>query len=287
MRLARPKGYAVPDATQVATIVLFAAVGLFFGGWVNIVVRRFPRPGTPEPTVGTCDSCGATLQWQDTIPVISYALLGGKCRYCQAKIPTRYLLIELGTGALWAVAAVTFSGTTRGVFAAVLFSLLLMLSLIDIATRRLPNVIVSMVGALGAVGFVVSSLAQSFKIDALYATPLLFPTVPAMSSALWGVVWTAGPAIVLAILFSLIRKKSGFGMGDIKLLMALGLFFGPTGFLVLPIAALVSIVVLGISPLVTGQKTSLKTTFPFGPYIAVAAVAMAVWGESLLRAYLG
>lgn len=277
----------MPDGIQIATVLLFAAAGLFFGGWVNVVVRRFPGADPSTTTPGTCDSCGAVLQWQDTIPVLSHLSLRGKCRHCGAKIPPRYMWVELGTAVLWATAAIRFENLTSASFAAVLFSLLLMLSLIDLATRRLPNAIVSLVGALGAVGFVLSAVAQSAELPELYATPLVFTTAPAMNAALWGVVWTAGPAILMALLFSLIRKRSGFGMGDIKLLMALGLFFGHAGFLVLPLAALVSIVVLAIRPLLGGAKTTLKTTFPFGPYIAFAAFVMAIWGESIIHAYLG
>ena len=80
----------MPDATQIATVLLFAAVGLFFGGWVNVVVRRFPGADPSTKTPGTCDSCGAILQWQDTIPGLSYLSLRGKCRHCGAKIPPRY-----------------------------------------------------------------------------------------------------------------------------------------------------------------------------------------------------
>lgn len=277
----------MPDGIQIATVLLFAAVGLFFGGWVNAVVRRFPGADPSTKAPGTCDSCGATLQWQDTIPIVSYLSLLGKCRYCQAKIPARYMYIELGTAALWAIAAIRFEGLTMAVFAAILFSLLLMLALIDIETRRLPNAIVSLVGVLGAVGFVLSSVAPAANLTDLYATPLLFTSAAPMTAALWGVVWTAGPAIIMAIIFALVRKRSGFGMGDIKLLMALGLFFGPAGFLVLPMASLMSILFLVVRPLLGGEKTTLKTTFPFGPYIAFAAFIMAIWGEQLLRSYLG
>ena len=90
---------------------------------------------------------------------------------------------------------------------------------------------------------------------------------------------------MIALLYVLIRGKSGFGAGDIKLLLALGFFFGAHGLLILPISAVLSILGIVVGT-IGGKRFGLSSEFPYGPYIALAAFVVAVWGDSIVAAYL-
>ena len=274
----------MPAVTAV-TIALFGVLGLFFGSWANIVIRRVPAGGSPDTLTGNCAGCDAPISWVDALPLISYFRLAGKCRDCGSPIPVRYPLTEISTAALWVFAAAYYGPSIRASFAAALFSLLLILTQIDIETRRLPNPIVGLTAIIGVAGVLVSTAGALFGTEALSALPLLNTTWSPLLNGILGPLFTAGPATVIALLYILVRGKSGFGAGDIKLLMALGFFFGAHGLLILPISAALSIVGIIVGSL-GGKRFGLTSEFPYGPYIALAAMVVAIWGEQMVAAYL-
>ncbi|MCL2654346.1 MAG: A24 family peptidase [Coriobacteriia bacterium] len=151
------------------------------------------------------------------------------------------------------------------IFSAALFFCLLPLSYHDLTSRRLPNRWVAGVAALGCLRCLLAAASAG--------------SLAPFAQATLGVVYAVGPAALIAGIYGALRRRGGLGMGDLKLLAALGLFFGPRAFWILPLASCLCVASLPVLMLwrkKKGQSSGLSATLPFGPYIALAAlVAMA------------
>src|SRR5271165_6210147 len=120
--------------------VLAFLFGLLIGSFLNVCVFRLPRDlSVLNPARSFCPGCERTIAWFDNIPLVSYALLRGRCRYCKEWIPLRYPLVELATGAAFAVCAAKFGLTAVGVKYAVFAAILIDLIATDIEERILPD----------------------------------------------------------------------------------------------------------------------------------------------------
>jgi len=153
------------------------------------------------------------------------------------------------------------------IFSAALFFCLLPLSYHDLTARRLPNRLVALVAVLGCLRC------------------LLLLTGVTRGQVALGVAYAVGPAALVAGAYWLLRRRSGLGMGDIKLLAALGLFFGPRAFWILPLASclcVTSLPVLALWRKKKGRGYALSSSLPFGPYIAAGAVILLMAAPALL-----
>jgi leader peptidase (prepilin peptidase)/N-methyltransferase len=218
-----------------------------------------------------CPGCQTQIAAYDNIPVLSYVLLGGRCRHCGASISARYPLIETAAAAMGLVVAWVFGPTWQTVAALGVSWTLLALSVIDIDRYLLPD---SMTLPLMWAGIVVSLV----EFDGV---PLF---VDARSSVIGAV---AGYLILWSVyqLFKLVTGKEGMGYGDFKLLAALGAWLG---WQQLPLVILLSAAtgaVVGSLLLLAGGK-SRQTPIPFGPYLAAAGWIGLLWGPQLTALYL-
>jgi len=253
-------------------------LGLVFGSFANVVIWRFPRGESLSRPPSHCPRCGHPIRWRDNIPVLSWLLLRARCRDCGERISARYPLVELASGLLWVLAGALYGCSARTGVAAFLFYLLLVLSMIDLDTMRLPNPLVALVAAVGGAALV---LAQLGVAEAAPLTPTSWPPIVA---GLIGAVLGGGVSLAIASLYRAIRKATGFGMGDVKLLGALGLYFGSYVLMVLFFGSLIGAVV-GIA-LASSSRESLRTKkIPFGPMLAIGAVLTAVAGPALWTWY--
>lgn len=277
-------------------VALFALFGLLFGSFANVVIWRLPRKESLSYPASHCPKCNTPLKPYDNIPVFSYLILGGKCRFCKDPISPRYPVVELMSALLCALAPLLTTNLIQAVICALFLYLLLILSFIDYDTHKLPNNLVGLLGIIGVIGAVISL----FQIPASLSYPWAhFAAIPhgalpffahtstssPLLDALGGVIVTAGPAFLVALLYKVIRKKQGFGMGDIKLLAVIGLFLGLYGALVLPAAAIVGLLVI-ILTRIGNRKVSLSAQIPFGPFIAFASVGILMFGPQLWSWYL-
>lgn len=259
-------------------IALAGVGGLVFGSFLNVVVHRVPRKESIVRPASRCPSCGHELAVADNIPVVSWVILGGRCRYCHARIPFRYPAGELLTAAVWVLAVLQRDqlvppGTASGELwqlAAFLpfFWVLVALSLIDLEHKILPNAIVypSVVAA----------------IPLLAAIAALGPGLDAWVRALLGGAAGAGGFLVVALI-----SPAGMGMGDVKLAGLIGLFLTYLGWgrlVVAFFAAFAVGAVVGIGLMVVG-RAGRKTAIPFGPFMALGAIVSALVGETILDAW--
>ncbi|MDY0088060.1 MAG: prepilin peptidase [Coriobacteriia bacterium] len=270
----------MPDWFFCSVLFIF---GLLTGSFANVVIWRFPRGESVVSPPSACPRCMAQIQWYDNIPVVSWLVLRGRCRECGEPISPRYPAVELLCGVLWLAAGLRFGMSLQTAFAIVLFFFLLLLAFIDLDTMRLPNPIVGALFVIGVGGVVFSQLTD---IVALPLTPLgrgIFGEPVAM--ALLGALASGGVALAIAGAYALIRKREGFGMGDVKLLGSMGVYLGLYGVLVFFAGSILG-AAYGIAMNVK-KGDSLATKFPFGPFLALAGVLVALFGPAVWSWYLG
>lgn len=267
---------------------LIFLLGLLVGSFLNVVIHRLPKMmqsewnhfcaelnSQPAPTPerfnlvfprSRCPSCNAPVSALDNIPLVSYALLRGKCRHCRAPIAPRYPLVEILTGIISAYVAWHFGAHLLTLAALIFCWALIALTFIDADTQLLPDQITQPLLWLG--------LLVNFNTG---FTDLPSALIGAIAGylALWSVYW----------LFKLMTGKEGMGYGDFKLLAAIGAWLG---WMMLPVVILLSSVVgavVGIS-LIVFARHGRNQAIPFGPYLAGGGLIALFWGRDLTAAYL-
>ena len=256
-----------------------AVVGLVLGSFANVPIHRWPAGGTvSEPKRSSCPSCGAQIRARDNIPVISWFLLRGRCRECDAPISPRYLVVEIITGMLFgAVAWVWGLDPLRPALLVLTWSLVVATA-IDLEHRIIPN-------------------RLTFRLPVILLPLLIFAAAidgawPDLIRGLIAGVAVPGVMLALSELFRLLRGQAGIGMGDIKLAISLGLVIGYLGGLELVVfayATIISAVIIAVVLLLAG-KAKLASRIPFGPYLAVGAMVVILArdaGTDLVRSVLG
>ncbi len=256
----------MPLAVLLPTVGL---LGLLLGSFLNVVVWRVPRGESVVHPPSHCPNCGGSIGARDNVPVLSWLLLRGKCRHCNARISARYPLVELATAALFAVVAYRFGWSWELPAFLYLAAISVALALIDLDVKRLPNAIV----------------LPSYPVVAL----LLL--LPAAVSGVWGDYLRAliGMVALFALYFVLaIVYPAGMGFGDVKLAGVLGLCLGWLGWAELAVGGFAGFLlggVIGAVLMVVGRATR-KSQIPFGPFMLVGAFLAVFWGEDLAALYL-
>jgi leader peptidase (prepilin peptidase) / N-methyltransferase len=231
---------------EAARAMAFALPGLAIGSFLTVVAHRIPRRESIVTPRSACPSCGTMIRSRDNIPVVSYILLKGRCRICGHRISPFYPLMELAAAALFIGAALSFERVYVAVTMAVFLGLLLVLSVIDVRHRIIPNRIVYPSLCVFAALVLAGALAgQGMDLPA---------------AGLGFLAYGGGLFLVASI------SPRGMGMGDVKP-GAIGA--GGVG----------SLVALAMG---AGRKQAI----PFGPYMAVGAAIAAFWGPQIAHAYL-
>ena len=247
-------------------MVYAGLVGLIVGSYLNVVVHRLPHQQSTVLPRSRCPKCGAAIRALDNLPVVSWLLLGGRCRDCRAPISVRYPLIELLTGGLFAGAVARFGVTASAAGAALFCAALVALAAIDIEHFLLPDRIT------------LPGLAVALAFQPLLAWG-------SISGALQGALLGAGLLLVMAGIWELLRGVEGMGLGDVKMLAMIGAFLGVHGVIVTLVFASLAGSVVGITLLARGS-IELQGKLPFGFFLAAGAAVALFAGEPLARAYL-
>lgn len=268
---------------EVLTVVALFVFGLVFGSFANVVIWRVPRGESISFPGSHCLACGNAVRWYDNIPIVSWLVLRGRCRDCSAPISARYLLVEAASGLLFALVGLVWGFDWKALFGVAFVWLLLVLSVIDLENRRLPNVLV---GTLAGIGLIGAGLSQFLNMSAVPLTGLAASGVLAhpLGNALVGALIGVGFSGGTAVLYSVIRRVRGLGMGDIKFLGALGLFLGPYVLMALLLGSLLGMIV-GLAGAKNRRLSEVR--IPFGPWLAAGALAAAFAGPGIFGWYLG
>ncbi|HWQ51008.1 MAG TPA: prepilin peptidase, partial [Terriglobales bacterium] len=240
--------------------------GLLIGSFLNVCIYRIPRNESVIFPGSHCPVCGASLRFFDLIPVASYLLLGGRCRYCKRPISLRYPFVELTTAIL-----ITLQGWRHGInlsffLYAALTAALVVTAMIDFDHQIIPDGLVLVIAILGAARLVLVLLPQ------LGPAVLLDRTI--------GFFLGGGLFLLIAIV-----SRGGMGGGDVKLAAALGLWFGWKQLLLLVFVAFVSGALVSVALLASHVK-GRKDGVPFGPFLAFAAYLVSLYGSELMNWYL-
>ncbi len=242
----------------VAAVFVFAPA-LALGSFLNVVAARVPLRRSVVSPPSSCMSCEARIAWYDNVPLVSWAVLRGRCRSCRAPIPWVYPAVELATALLVAGCVLAFGVTWEALVASFFCAVLVVISATDLEHRIIPNRVV-----LPAAGIV------------LLAQTLLHPS-PEWALAALG---ASGFLFAAAVVY-----PAGMGMGDVKLALLMGAMLGrtvPVALMLGMILALVPSVVL----LARHGAAARKMGIPFGPFLAIGSVIALFWGDRLLDAYL-
>ncbi len=247
--------------------MLFAgAAGLAVGSFLNVCVYRLPRGLSIVFPGSRCPACGAPIRALDNVPVASWLLLGGKCRVCRASISARYPLVELANAGLWVLSAWSARGIADFLSAAILCSACLVLILIDYDYQILPDSITLPLAAAG--------VALSF-----------FSARIAWASSLAGLAAGAGVLFLVAWGYEKITGHEGMGLGDVKMLGAIGAFTGVVGVVATLFFASLAGSLVGILLMTRGG--GWKTRLPFGVFLGLAGMAAFFWSRGLFDWYRG
>ena len=257
------------------TLIIVVLFGLIWGSFLNVVIYRVPAGLSLIRPPSACPVCKSRIKPYDNIPVVSFLVLGGKCRHCRAKIPASYFLVELLTPAAFAVLYhylgtgkyAEVHGPTHFVAAALFTSALIALGFIDFKHKILPDKI--------TYPGIVLALAYAF-----FRTDLTF-----LQSLLGGAVG-AGFLLVVYGAYYLVRKKEGLGLGDVTMMLMVGAFLGWMNALLTLILSSFVGAAAGILIIVL-KKKDLQYMLPYGSFLAPAAFVALVWGQRIWAAYFG
>lgn len=248
-----------------------ALFGLLFGSFANVVIWRLPRGESLSTPASKCPSCDTPIEWRDNVPVLSWLLLRGRCRRCGASISGRYPLVELTSAGLWMLMWHLY-GATAALFFAILFVYLLMvLAFIDLDTMRLPNSLVGLLAGAGSIGVVAAQVTGVWMVPLLPASGWLGEP---WAAAAFGLLVGGALPLAISALYSAIRGRHGMGMGDVKLLGAMGIFLGPYVIMALVFGSVVG----AVAAVATPRSREAHAKIPFGPFLAIGAIGCLVVG---------
>ncbi|GBF32752.1 peptidase [Desulfocucumis palustris] len=248
-------------------IILFftGMLGLIAGSFINVCIYRIPLKESILFPPSHCPNCQKKIKIYDLLPVISYLLLRGRCRFCGERIGIRYPLVEIITGMLFMALLLKFALTPVLLKYAVLTCILVIVTFIDLEHYIIPN------------GVVLAGLAAGILLH--------YPAgdVTLMSS-LYGILSSAGFLLFVYILSLLIFKQEGMGLGDVKLSLVMGLFLGwPLSIMAIFLACCFA-GGLGIFLLLL-KKKARGDIIPFGPFLAMGALTSLMWGKQIIEWY--
>lgn len=255
--------------TTGVAVAISAVLGLLAGSFLNVVIWRLPRGESVSRPPSHCPGCAARIRPYDNVPVLSWLLLRGRCRECEAPISARYPLVELSTAALFAAMAARFGA--HAVLPAYLYLVAMgvALSMIDLDTKRLPNAIVLPSYVVAAVLLGAAAVMNHEGDRAL--------------RAVIGMACYYGVFLLLRLAY-----PRGMGFGDVKLAGVLGLYLGWLGYGVLVVGAFGGVLlggVVGIA-LMASKRASRKSAVPYGPFMVAGALIAVFAGAQLAHAYL-
>jgi leader peptidase (prepilin peptidase) / N-methyltransferase len=249
-----------------AEAALVFAFGMIWGSFSNVAIHRIPLGLSVVKPRSRCPKCETAIKWYDNVPVVSWLILRGKCRACQAPISIRYPLVELLTGLVCAAIYLKYGATWTTLEYIIFAWALILVSFIDIDHMILPDI------------FTLSGIVIGLAGAALNPERSFW-------NAFAGVLMGGGFLWLIAYLYLLFRKEEGMGGGDIKLLAWIGAVLGWTS---IPFVILASSLIGSAVGLVLASRSEagLKSVIPFGPYLALGALLYMLGGEQIGAWYI-
>lgn len=248
--------------SQPPLVWIYAALlGLIVGSYLNVLVHRLPSGRSTIWPRSRCPFCGGAIKARDNIPLLSFLLLKGRCRYCQAPISWRYPFIEGFTAAAFVACVYRFGLTAETLIAILFVSLMVLLAAIDLEHFLLPDSVT------------LSGLLIGLALRAWHP-------YTSFLDALVGAVIGAGLLILLINFWFWLRNEEGMGLGDVNMLALIGAFLGWQGVLTTLFVAALTGALTGIVLLIAG-RVGLRSRLPFGVFLAVGGLVSLFFGDFL------
>jgi len=255
---------------EVFWLVFAFLYGMILGSFTNVCIYRIPAKVSLWAPPSTCPGCGNLIKWYDNIPVLSFIILGAKCRKCKTKISMQYPMVEMFTGFLVALIYLKVGLSYDMIFLPIILIVLITIAAIDYKTMIIPN---GTVIALIIIGGLYTISRLIFPQNFMFSITWLEAIIGFFAASL--------PLYLVAVL-----SKGGMGGGDIKLMAAAGIFLGWKGVLVAMtfgslIGAIVSLTLIAM------KIKKRKDLIPFGPFLCLGILVAAIVGPDLLQWYTG
>ena len=245
--------------------VIIFCIGAIIGSFLNAVIYRLPRLESLLFPASHCPQCGEKIRWFDNIPMLSFILLGGKCRHCKTPIPTRYFIVELLTAALFVTIHNIYGFSYEFLFYATLSVLLLTVTFTDLERGKIPN------------GVILPGV-----IAGLYMSLIFWPLN--FTSSLIAFLAGGGIMIFWTVIGKLLFKKEGIGAGDIKLVAMTSIFLGLQNILLALFLSFLLATIVGISMILI-KKARMDSRIPFAPFLASGALISLMCGSQIFSWY--
>jgi leader peptidase (prepilin peptidase)/N-methyltransferase len=251
------------------------AIGAIVGSFLNVVIHRYPREESIVFPPSRCPRCGTAIKPYDNIPILSYAILGGRCRACRAPISMRYPLVELANGLFYLAIFQRTGVSVAFIPVAAIVSMFIVLIYIDAEIQILPDVI-DLPGI--AIGIAIGALG----LDQLTSGLVL---AHSLTDSLLGAAIGAGVLLVIALGYKLVRHIEGMGLGDVKMLAMIGAVMGAEALLPVLLIASVSGALCAI-PLALRHDKGMQLAIPFGVFLGFGALVVLFFGGTLWASWL-
>lgn len=286
----------MPDLSLVPPILgyVFAGIlGAIIGSFLNVVIHRVPLEESIVFPNSRCPSCGATIAFYDNVPILSYAVLGAKCRNCKTHISIRYPAVELLTAALFVAVAWHDGMSVALPFDLVFVAALLALVFIDAEHMILPNVITYP----GIVFAVVARLVIPFltgtphfdDLPSLINGPFdgLPIWVASLGGALLGALVGGGSLWLMGWIWEKLRGVEAMGLGDVKMMFMVGAYLGWRLTILTIFVGVLSGSIIGVLLMARQRERNMQMLLPFGIFLGIGAVVSLLIGAQLVQWYLG
>lgn len=254
---------------EIALVTACFVLGLVFASFGNVVIHRVPRGESVVRPPSACPRCGTRVAGRDNVPVLSWLLLRGRCRHCGEAISMQYPLVEL-TGGLMFAAVAARVGLSWSLPGFLLFAwMLLVLSVIDARTRRIPNAL---------------TYPLTPVLTALLVAAALLEGAPGVALR----VMLGGLSAFAALLLLALASPRGMGMGDVKLAASIGAALGYLGWGHIVVGIFGGFLYGGLTALLLMalRRRGRKDLLPFGPYLAAGALTALLYGQPVIEAYV-
>ena len=285
-----------PDLSLIPLPFAYVLVGVFgaiIGSFLNVVIHRLPREESIVLPSSRCPDCGTGIAFYDNVPVLSYLLLGGRCRGCKAHISARYPAVEALTAALWVIVAWHDGLTFALPFDLVFVTAIIALVFIDAEHMILPNAITYP----GIVFALVARLTLPYLMGRPYFDDLdllvngLLVGMPLWAASLVGAFIGAlvggGSLWLMGWTWEKLRGIEAMGLGDVKMMFMVGAYLGWRLTILNIFLAVLTGSLIGIAIMLRQGKRNMQLLLPFGVFLGIGAIAALLVGSQIIEWYAG
>lgn len=271
-------GLEYPSVWIFALVAVFM-LGSCLGSFLNVCIWRLPLGESVVTGPSHCTKCGNEIRWYDNIPIVSYIVLRGRCRFCHQHYSCRYLVVEALTGLLFVLAFVKVGLTGQPVGTVLSFWAMILLAVaaswIDVQHRLIPDAL--------------TVPAMIFGIVSAAAVPSIWGIANHWQAPVYSLISGLIPALflaVFAIVGKKVAKKEVLGWGDVTLTAAIGMLLGlPAAFFSICAGSIIG-TFYGIGIAITTKRPIANITLAFGPFLAGCALIWLFVGEKILRLFI-